>query len=127
MNKTENNAASIPGGRVKPAAIISVTERAASRVKELLSKREKAAAGIRIGIKSGGCSGLAYTFEYADEIKPSDEIVNDQGIIILIEPKAVLYLIGTKLDYVDEKIKSGFVFINPNEKGRCGCGESFNV
>jgi iron-sulfur cluster assembly protein len=127
MERTENSLVSMQKAQAKPKAVISVTERAALRVKELLSKREKAAAGIRVGVKSGGCSGLAYTFEYADEVKSSDEIVNDQGITILIEPKAVLYLVGTKLDYVDEKVKSGFVFINPNEKGRCGCGESFHV
>jgi iron-sulfur cluster assembly protein len=107
--------------------IIEITEGAASRVKLLLSKRQKPAVGIRIGVKSGGCTGLSYTFEYAEDIKQFDEVVSDKDVTILIDPKAVLYLVGTELDYVDEKVKSGFVFKNPNEKGRCGCGESFHV
>lgn len=108
-------------------AIISITEKAIERVKFLLNKRDKPALGIRVGIKSGGCSGLSYTFEYADDERKTDEVVKDGGIAIFIEPKAVMYLIGTTLDFVDEKVKSGFVFVNPNEKGRCGCGESFYV
>ena len=108
-------------------AIIQITDNAAQRVKSLLDKRQKPAVGIRVGIKSGGCSGLSYTFEYADEQKSSDEAVQDKGVTILIEPKAVMYLIGTTLDFMDEKVRSGFVFINPNEKGRCGCGESFHI
>lgn len=109
------------------SAIIQITDNAANRVKLLLEKRQKPAVGIRVGVKSGGCSGLSYTFEYADEQKKSDEAVQDKGVTIFIEPKAVMYLIGTTLDFMDEKVKSGFVFINPNEKGRCGCGESFHI
>lgn len=108
-------------------AVIQITDNAASRVKLLLEKRQKPAVGIRVGVKSGGCSGLSYTFEYADEQKNTDEAVQDKGVTIFIEPKAVMYLLGTTLDFVDEKVKSGFIFINPNEKGRCGCGESFHV
>lgn len=107
--------------------LITISEAAAQRVKQLLTKREKVAMGIRVGVRSGGCSGLAYTFEYADAINPTDEVIKDKEVTILIEPKAVMYLIGTTLDYVDEKVKSGFVFINPNEKGKCGCGESFHI
>lgn len=105
--------------------IISITNAAAERIKFLISKRNKLTAGIRIGVKSGGCSGLAYTFEYADVKNPADEEVVDKGVVIFIAQKAVLYLVGTELDYKDEKVKSGFVFLNPNEKGKCGCGESF--
>jgi iron-sulfur cluster assembly protein len=108
-------------------AIISITEKAAERVHFLLSKREKSAFGIKVGVKSGGCSGLSYTFEYADEKGQFDEVVSVNGVNILVDPKAVMYLIGTTLDYVDEKVKSGFVFINPNEKASCGCGKSFTV
>jgi len=108
-------------------SVITISDAAADRVKYLLNKRSKPALGIRVGIKQGGCSGLAYTFEYAEEKKPYDEIVEEKGITVLVDPKAVMYLLGTKLDYIDEKVKSGFVFINPNEKGKCGCGESFHV
>ena len=105
--------------------IISVTNAAAERIKFLISRRNKPTAGIRIGVRSGGCSGLAYTFEYADIKNPIDEEVIDKDVVIFIAPKAVLYLVGTELDYKKEKIKSGFVFLNPNEKGKCGCGGSF--
>ena len=105
--------------------IISVTDEAVSRIRALIAKRDKHTAGIKIGVKSGGCSGLAYTFEYADEKNPEDEEVQYQGVSIFIAQKAVMYIIGTKLDYKDEKIRSGFVFVNPNEKGQCGCGKSF--
>lgn len=106
-------------------AIITLTEAAVSRIKYLMEKRNSPALGIKVGVKSGGCSGLAYTFEYAD-VKPTlAEEVTEGDVTVFIEPKAVLYLLGTQLDYKDEKTRSGFVFINPNEKGRCGCGESF--
>lgn len=107
--------------------IIKVTDVAAERVKFLLAKRDKPSLGIRVGVKSGGCSGLAYTFEYCDVESNADEKIVDRDVTVFIDPKAILYLIGTTLDYVDEKTKSGFVFINPNEKGKCGCGDSFHV
>lgn len=109
-----------------PAAI-TVTETAAARIAELLAKREKPSVGIRVGIRTKGCSGLSYTIEYADDISPHDEVVDHAGVKILIDPKAQMFLFGTEMDYVQEKLKSGFVFRNPNEKGRCGCGESFHV
>ena len=111
--------------RTRGRAVISITEVAAAKISELIARRNKPTAGIRVGIKSGGCSGLAYTFEYADERSPSDEEVTEHGVTVFIAAKAMLHIIGTTLDYKDEKIRSGFVFINPNEKGRCGCGESF--
>lgn len=107
--------------------VIQLTEAAAERIKFLMQKREKPCVGIRVGVKSGGCSGLSYTFEYAEEKRQFDEVIEQLGVVVLVDPKAVMYLIGTKLDFVDEKVKSGFVFINPNEKGRCGCGESFTT
>ena len=109
------------------ASLLTITDNAANRINHLLAQRGKPSAGVRVGVKSGGCSGLSYTFEYADEKSPYDEEVTDKGVTLLIDPKAVLYLVGTQMDYVEEKLKSGFVFINPNEKGRCGCGESFHV
>ena len=106
---------------------LSLTDAAASHIQSLMEKREKPAVGVRIGIRTRGCSGLSYTVEYAEEINKFDEVVEDKGVRVLIDPKAVMFLIGTQMDYIDEKFKSGFVFTNPNEKSRCGCGESFNV
>ncbi len=107
--------------------LMTVTDAALSRVKELLEQRGKPTAGVRIGVRTKGCSGLSYTLEYADEKGPKDEVVEMQGVTLLVDPKATLFLIGTEMDYVEEKMKAGFVFKNPNEKGRCGCGESFHV
>ena len=100
---------------------------AAGRVKALIDGRGKPTAGVRIGVRSKGCSGLSYTLEFADKQEPMDEVVETEGVKLLIDPKASLFLIGTVMDYEEEKLKSGFVFRNPNEKGRCGCGESFHV
>jgi iron-sulfur cluster assembly protein len=119
----------------KPAAkprrprpqVMSVTPAAAGHVKALIEKRGKETAGIRIGVRTKGCSGLSYTLEYADKQEPMDEVVEAEGVKLLIDPKASLFLIGTVMDYEEDKLKSGFVFKNPNEKGRCGCGESFHV
>ncbi|MEI9986874.1 MAG: iron-sulfur cluster assembly accessory protein [Aliidongia sp.] len=106
---------------------MTVTDAAADRVRDLLGKRDKASVGIRVGVRSRGCSGLSYTIEYADEKGKFDEVVQDKGVTILIDPKATMFLIGTEMDYVEDKLQSGFTFKNPNEKGRCGCGESFHV
>ena len=107
--------------------VMTVTPAAAERVKALIDKRDKPTVGIRIGVRSKGCSGMSYTLEFADKQEPMDEVVETGGIRLLIDPKASLFLIGTEMDYEEEKLKSGFVFKNPNEKGRCGCGESFHV
>jgi len=107
--------------------IINVTDVAADKIKEMLDKRGKASVGIRVGVKQGGCSGLSYYMEYADQIDAHDEIVEKFGVKILIQAKAVMYLLGTTMDYASTEIKSGFVFNNPNEKDKCGCGESFRV
>lgn len=109
-----------------PAAI-SISDHAAEQIKGLLAKRDKPAAGIRVGIRTRGCSGLAYTIEYADEIGKFDEVVTEKGVTVIIDPKAIMFLIGTEMDYEEGKFESGFKFRNPNEKGRCGCGESFHV
>ena len=106
---------------------MTVTEAAAERIRVLLAKRGKPAVGIRVGVRSRGCSGLTYTLEYADEKGKFDEIVEDKGVTVLIDPKASMFIIGTEMDYVEDNLQSGFTFRNPNEKGRCGCGESFHV
>jgi iron-sulfur cluster assembly protein len=107
--------------------LMTVTPLAAERVKGLIEGRGKPTAGIRIGVRTKGCSGLSYTLEFADKQEPMDEVIEASGIKLLVDPKASLFLIGTEMDYEEEKLKSGFVFKNPNEKGRCGCGESFHV
>ena len=110
-----------------PPVLMSITSAAVSRVKELLDGRGKPSAGIRIGISSKGCSGMSYTLEFADERDPHDDVVEQGGIAVFIDPKAIMFLIGTEMDFVEDELQSGFVFNNPNEKGRCGCGESFHV
>lgn len=108
-------------------SIITITDGALIHVKELLDRRGKPSYGLRIGVKSGGCSGLTYEVMYADEKGNYDEELDAEGIKILIDPKAVMYLLGTEMDYQETDFKSGFVFNNPNEKGKCGCGKSFNI
>lgn len=106
---------------------MTLTDAAANQVKSLLARRDKPSLGIRIGVKSGGCSGLKYFVEYADAKNQYDEVIHDRGVTIFIDPKALMYLLGTEMNYVEEEFKSGFTFTNPNEKGKCGCGSSFNV
>lgn len=107
--------------------LMSITDAAAEHVALLLDKRGRSSVGIRIGVRSGGCSGFKYFVEYADQKNPFDEVIQEKDVTILIDPKALMYLIGTEMDYVEEEFKSGFTFSNPNEKGKCGCGSSFNV
>lgn len=106
---------------------IRLTDRAADRVKALMSKAEKPIIGLRVGVRSRGCSGLTYVLDYAEEQKPHEDRVEDKGVTILIDPSATLFLIGSEMDYVEEDLGARFVFNNPNETGRCGCGESFSV
>ncbi|MCP5369904.1 MAG: iron-sulfur cluster assembly accessory protein [Rickettsiaceae bacterium] len=108
-------------------AVLTITPAAALQVQNLLDKRNKPSAGIRIGVKSGGCSGMKYFVEYADDQQPFDEIVQEHGITIFIDPKALMYLLGSQMDYIEEDFKSGFTFVNPNAKAKCGCGSSFNI
>ena len=108
-------------------APLTLTDAAAERIKNMLDGRGKPSVGIRIGVRSKGCSGLSYTLEFADEKSAYDEIVEDKGVTVLIDPKATMFILGTEMDWVEEKMQNGFVFRNPNEKGRCGCGESFHV
>jgi iron-sulfur cluster assembly protein len=124
---TEISKPAAPRPRRPRPQVMAVTPAAAERIRALIEGRGKPTAGIRIGVRSKGCSGMSYTLEFADAQQPMDEIVEAEGVKLLIDPKASLFLIGTEMDYAEEKLKSGFVFRNPNEKGRCGCGESFHV
>ena len=105
--------------------IIKLSNNAVSRIKEIMSKAENSTIGVRVGVKSGGCAGMSYIMEYAKDVKPNEEVIEDKGVKVLIDPKAVIYLLGTEMDYKKEKFSSQFVFNNPNETERCGCGESF--
>ena len=107
--------------------VIRLSDNAAKRLKYIMSKAESSAIGVRIGVKSGGCAGMSYVMEYAKEIKPNEEIIEDKGVKVLIDPKAIMYLLGTEMDYKKEELSSTFVFKNPNETERCGCGESFKI
>lgn len=107
--------------------LVSLTPSAGARVRTMLANREKPAVGIRIGVRSQGCSGLGYILEFADEVYPFDEVVEDQGVTMLVDPEATLAIFGTEIDWVETATEKKFVFLNPNEKARCGCGESFCV
>ena len=112
--------------RPRPKAV-SLTDAAAERVREIMAKADKPAVGIRVGVKNGGCAGQEYTFAYAESIEPLDEVVEDKGVTILIDPTAVLFLIGSEIDYETTKLASKFVFRNPNQTDACGCGESVTI
>ena len=107
--------------------IITLSDNAAQRIKEIMSNAEKDSLGVRVGVKSGGCAGMSYVMEYAKKTNPNDEVIEDKGVKVLIDPKAIMYLLGTEMDYKKEKFSSQFVFNNPNETERCGCGESFKT
>ena len=107
--------------------VVTLTDRAAERVREIMAKAEQPYAGLRVGVKNGGCAGQEYVLEYASEAGPLDEVVEDKGVTILIDPKAVLFLIGTEVDYETSKLSAKFVFKNPNETDACGCGESVTI
>jgi iron-sulfur cluster assembly protein len=104
-----------------------LTEAAAARIKDVMARAEKPVAGVRVGVKNGGCAGMEYTMEYADEVRPTDEVVEDKGVKILIDPKAVLFLLGTEMDFKTEKLSAQFVFNNPNQTSACGRGESVQL
>lgn len=107
--------------------VISLTDAAASRVKEIIAQSEKPIAGVRVGVRNGGCAGMAYTMEYADSVAPGDEVIEEKGVTIFIDPKAVLFLLGTEMDFAVSKLSSQFVFNNPNQTSACGCGDSVAI
>tara|TARA_Y100000768_G_C23361294_1_gene399918 strand:+ start:116 stop:451 length:336 start_codon:yes stop_codon:yes gene_type:complete len=107
--------------------IIKLSDNAANRIKEIMSKADSSAIGVRVGVKSGGCAGMSYMMEYAKEAKKDEEVIEDKGVKVFIDANAIVYLLGTEMDYKTDKFSSQFVFKNPNETERCGCGESFKV
>ncbi len=107
--------------------VMRLTDAAADRIKAIMAKSEKPIAGVRVGVKNGGCAGMAYTMEYAEEPAKFDEVVEDKGVRLLIDPKAVLFLLGTEMDFKVDKLSSTFVFNNPNQTSACGCGESVQL
>ncbi|KQW83631.1 HesB/IscA family protein [Brevundimonas sp. Root1279] len=112
--------------RPRPKAV-TLTEAAAERVREIMTNAEKPYVALRVGVKNGGCAGQEYTFAYAETVEPLDEVVEDKGVTILIDPKAILFLIGSEIDYETTKLASKFVFRNPNQTDACGCGESVTI
>ena len=107
--------------------VMRLTDAAAERIKSVMAKADRPIAAVRVGVKNGGCAGMAYTMEYAERIDPSDEVVEDKGVRLLVDPKAVLFLLGTEMDYKVEKLSAQFIFNNPNQTGACGCGESVQL
>jgi iron-sulfur cluster assembly protein len=104
-----------------------LTDAAAERIKAVMAKAERSVAALRVGVKNGGCAGMSYFMEYADKVDPLDEVIEDKGVRILVDPKAVLFLLGTEMDYKVDKLSAQFVFNNPNQTGACGCGESVQI
>ena len=107
--------------------IIKLSDNAALRIKEIMANSEKNSLGVRVSVKSGGCAGMSYVMEYAKKKNPNDEIIEDKGVIVFVDSAAVMYLLGTEMDYKKDELSSSFVFNNPNETERCGCGESFKI
>ena len=115
-----------PAVRPRPQ-VMRLTEAAANRVRELSTRADSQIVGLRVGVKNGGCAGMSYTVEYAHDIRPTDEVVEDKGVRILVDPKAVLFLLGTEMDFKVDKMSAQFIFNNPNQTGACGCGESVQL
>jgi iron-sulfur cluster assembly protein len=107
--------------------VMRLTEAAATRIRAIMDNADKPVAGLRVGVRNGGCAGMSYTMEFAEATQPTDEIVEDKGVRILIDPKAVLFLLGTEMDYKTDKLSAQFVFNNPNQTSACGCGESVEL
>ena len=120
-------ASATPKAKRPRPQVMKLTEAAAARVQELTKRADSEIVGLRVGVKNGDCAGQSYTVEYAHEIRPTDEVVEDKGVKIYIEPKAILFLIGTEMDFVREKLGARFVFNNPNQTAACGCGESVSI
>jgi iron-sulfur cluster assembly protein len=122
-----NDVTVTPRARRPRPKVVTLTERAAERVREIMGKAGKPYVGLRVGVKNGGCAGQEYVLEYAEAADPLDEVVEDKGVTILVDPKAVLFLIGSEIDYEVSKLAAKFVFHNPNETDACGCGESVTI
>ncbi len=115
-----------PTKRPRPQ-VMRLTEAAAARVKDVMARSDQPVLGVRVGVKNGGCAGMEYTMEYATAVNPTDEVVEDKGVRILVDPKAVLFLLGTEMDFKTDKLSAQFVFNNPNQTSACGCGESVQL
>lgn len=115
------------GRSVSPMQIMRISDAAATRVQEIIASSQEPIAGVRVGVRKGGCAGMSYTMEYAREINPRDEMVEDKGVRIFVEPAAVMFLLGTEMDFKTERLSSQFVFNNPNQTSACGCGESVAI
>ena len=126
MTNTPAPVASKPKSRPRPQ-VMRLTDAAATRIRELMQRAESEIIGLRVGVKNGGCAGQSYTVEYAHDIRPTDEVVEDKGVKILVDPKAVLFLLGTEMDYQADKMQAQFTFNNPNQISACGCGESVQL
>jgi len=120
-------ASAAPGNPRPRPQIVKLTDSAAARVREIMDGSEKTLAGLRVGVKNGGCAGMSYTMEWAEAVGPHDEVIEDKGVKVLIDPKAVMFLLGTEMDFKMDKLSSGFVFNNPNQTSACGCGESVAI
>ena len=107
--------------------VMRLSDAAAARIKDIMAKADRPFAGVRVGVKNGGCAGMSYTMEYADKVNPTDEVIEEKGIKLLIDPKAVMFLLGTEMDYKSDKLSAQFVFNNPNQTSACGCGESVAI
>jgi iron-sulfur cluster assembly accessory protein len=126
MNQSVSDTA-LPKPPRKPPAAIRISDAAAQRINDVVAKATKPVLGVRVSVAAKGCSGQKYVVEYAEDLRKFEDVVEHNGAKVFIDPKAVMYLLGSTLDYRESKMESGFVFENPNEKGRCGCGESFSV
>ena len=126
MTQAKPSPVSRPKPRPRPQ-VMKLTEAAAQRILELARRADSEIVGLRVGVKNGGCAGQSYTVEYAHEIRPTDEVVEDKGVKILVDPKAVLFLLGTEMDYKTDKLQAQFIFNNPNQVSACGCGESVQL
>ena len=126
MSNASANPVDKPKPRPRPQ-VMRLTEAAAQRISELTKRADSDILGLRVGIKNGGCAGQSYTVEYAHEIRPTDEVVEDRGVKVLVDPKAVLFLLGTEMDYKADRMSAQFIFNNPNQTGACGCGESVQL
>ena len=113
--------------RLSRFKVMSLTDAAAARVKEIIANTDRPVAGLRVGVKNGGCAGMSYTMEFAENVTPLDEIIEDKGVKVLIDPKAVLFLLGSEMDFKVDRLSSTFTFRNPNETSACGCGESVAI
>ncbi|MCJ2067852.1 iron-sulfur cluster assembly accessory protein [Methylobacterium sp. J-030] len=107
--------------------VLSLTDRAADRIKAIMAEADRPIAGLRVGVRNGGCAGMSYTMEYAESRKPGEDMVEDRGVRVFVDPKAVLFLLGTEMDFTTNKLASQFVFNNPNQTSACGCGESVAI